>query len=110
MWQRCVLCSPRSDAILPLLGAVAQCRHRLAVCNGIPDAAVVGPLRLPAEAGAGGATRVLAHLEVWAPNMYPWEVEPLPPAAFQPRAWPEDLLDPPPPCTQSRSGGVHPHG
>ena len=33
------------------------------------DAAVVGPLWLPMEAGAGGATRVLTHLVVWAPNI-----------------------------------------
>ena len=39
--------------------------------------------------------------------MYPSEAEPLPPAAFHPPAWREDLLDlpPPPRCTQSRWGG-----
>ena len=69
------------------------------------DAAVVGPLRLPTEPRAGGATRVLTHLEVWAPNMFPAEAEPLPAAAFHPPAWPEDLLDPPPSCTQACGGG-----
>ena len=39
---------------------------------------------------------MLTHLEVWAPNMYPAEAEPLPPTAFHPPVWPEDLLDPPP--------------
>ena len=52
-----------------------------------------------------GATRVLTHLEVWAPNMYPSEAEPLPPAAFHPPAWPEDLLDPPPPAPKTAGGG-----
>ena len=68
------------------------------------DTTVVGPLRLRAEAGAGRATKDLTHLEVWAPNMFPTEAEPLPPTALRPPAWPEDLLDPPPPpdCTQSR--------
>ena len=49
-------------------------------------------LRSQARAGATG---VLTHLEVWAPNMFPAEAEPLPTAAFHPPAWPEDLLDPP---------------
>ena len=57
-WQRCVLHSPSPDAIFPLVGEMALCRH-----------AVVGPLRLPREAGAGGETGVFTHLEVWAPNM-----------------------------------------
>ena len=74
------------------------------------DAAVVGPLRLPAEAGARGATRVLTHLEVWAPNMYPSEAEPLPPAAFHPPAWPEDLLPPPPPPLHPKLLGGRPSG
>ena len=41
------------------------------------DAAVPGPVLLPAEAVAGGATRVLTHLVVWAPKMYPAQAEPL---------------------------------
>ena len=60
------------------------------------DAAVVGP-RLHWEAGARGETTVFTHLEVWAPNMYPAEAEPLPPVGFHPSVWPEDLLDPLPP-------------
>ena len=50
---------------------------------------------------------MLTHLEVWAPNMYPSEAEPLPPAAFQPPppAWPEDPLDPPPPLHPKPLGG-----
>ena len=56
----------------------------------------------------GGASRVLAHLEVWAPNMFPAEAEPLPAAAFDPPAWPEDSLDPPPPPLHPtlRGGGT----
>ena len=61
------------------------------------DVAIVGPRRLPREAGAGGETRVLTHLEVLAPNMYPAEAEPVPRVAFHPPVWPEDLSDPPPP-------------
>ena len=55
------------------------------------DAAIVGPLRLPREAGAGGETSVFTHLEVWDPNMYPAEAEPLPLAAFHPHVWPAEL-------------------
>ena len=60
-------------------------------------------LRGPAR-GGGGATGVLTHLEVWAPNMFPSEAEPLPTAGFHPPAWPEDLLDPPHPrCTRDET-------
>ena len=51
------------------------------------------------------ATRVFAHLVVWAPNMYPDEAEPLPPAAFHPPVWPTDLSDPPPPIWDRWRGG-----
>ena len=70
-------------------------------------AAVMGPLGLPTEpgSGGGGAAGVLTHLEVWAPNMFPSEAEPLPTAAFHPPAWPEDLLDPPPPPAASKAAG-----
>ena len=54
----------------------------------------------------GGATGVLTHLEVWAPNMFPSEAEPLPPAAFHPPAWPEDLLDPPPAAPETAREGA----
>ena len=57
-WLRCVLRWPPTYAILPLVGEMAQCRH--------------------------GPARVFTHLEVWAPNMFPAEAEPLPPAAFHP--------------------------
>ena len=52
----------------------------------------------------GGATGVLTHLEVWAPNMLPAEAEPLPAAAFHPPAW-HGPVGPPPSCTQARRGG-----
>ena len=61
------------------------------------DAAVVGPLRLPTEPGAGGASRVLAHLEVWAPNMFPAQAKPFPAAAFHPPSLARGPVGPPPP-------------
>ena len=64
--------------------------------------ALLDCLRTPAR---GGATGVLTHLEVWAPNMFPSEAEPLPTAAFHPSAWPEDLLAPPPPAAPKAPGG-----
>ena len=74
------------------------------------DAAVVGPLPLPAEPGSGGGGGGQpGFLPTWrfrAPHMFPSEAEPLPTVAFHPPAWPEDLLPPPPPrCTPSRRGG-----
>ena len=93
------------DAVFSLVGAAAHCRNLLRFAMAFQDAAVVGPLRLPAEAGARGATRDLTPLEVWAPNMYPAEAEPLLPAALHPPAWPEDLLPPHPPHLKPRGGG-----
>ena len=55
--------------------------------------------------GRGGATGVLTHPEVWAPNMFPAEAAPLPTAAFHPPAWPEELLDPPPPPAVPKAAG-----
>ena len=55
------------------------------------------PLRLWAlfdclgRRGEGGETTVFTHLEVWAPDMFPAEAKPLPPAAFHPPAWHENL-------------------
>ena len=73
------------------------------------DVAVVGPLPLSRVTGAGGATKVRTLLEVWVPNMYPTEAEPLPPAAFHPLVWPKDLfLTPPPPRPKTARGGVPP--
>ena len=72
------------------------------------DAAVVGPLPLPRATGAGEVTKVRTLLEVWVPNPYPAEAEPLPPAAFHPLVWPEDLLEPPRRPKTARGGGVPP--
>ena len=47
-----------------------------------------------------------SHLEVWAPNMFPAEAEPLPLAAFHPPpAWTRALFDPTPPCGRQVGGG-----
>ena len=43
---------------------------------------------------AGGGGRVFSHLDIWAPNMFPAEAEPLPFVAFHPPEWPAFLLDP----------------
>ena len=58
--------------------------------------------------GVGGGAGVFTHLEVWAPNMYPAEAEPLPPAAFHPPVCPADLSTPPPPDPGPLEGGVLP--
>ena len=75
------------------------------------DIAVVGPPRLPLEAGAGGEVRVFTHLDIWAPNMSPTEAEPLPLAAFNPppglrTCW----THPPPPPRPGVRGGGGSHG
>ena len=105
-WQRCVLRSPPSAALFLMVGALAQCRDRHAICNGVPRCGSRGASSIACGGRlGGGATRVLTDLEVWAPNMYPSEAEPVPPAAFHPLAWPEDLLDPPPPTAPKAAGG-----
>ena len=102
--QRCVLRSPPPNAVLPLVGAMAPCRHGPAICDNVPRRGRRGPFSTP-SGGGGGCTRELTHVEVWAPNMYPAEAEPLPPAAFHPPVWPEDLLDHPPPGRGPVAGG-----
>ena len=100
----CYACHPEMQFFL-WWGRWRSVGSSLRYATAFQDAAVVGPLRLPTEPGAGGASRVLAHLEVWAPNMFPAEAEPLPAAAFYPPAWPEDLLDPPPPPAAPKPAG-----
>ena len=88
-WQRCLLRSPPPDAIFPLVGEMAQCRHGPTICDNVPRHCRHGPSSTASGGGgSGGEARVFTYLEVWAPNMYAAEAEPLPPAAFHP----------PPPC------------
>ena len=102
-----MLRSPPPDAILPLWGRWRSVGTAVQYATAFQDAAVVGPLRLPLEAGAGGGGGVkeFSHLEVWAPNMFPAEAEPLPSAVFHPPAWPQAPFDPPPLRPGGRGGG-----
>ena len=61
------------------------------------DAVVIVPLCLPREAGMGVGVRVFSLLEIWAPNMFSAEAEPLAPYLFSPPPppeWPAFLLNP----------------
>ena len=53
-WQRCVLRSPPSAEVFPMVGALAQCRDRLAVCNGIPRCSGRGASSITCGGRLGG--------------------------------------------------------
>ena len=56
-WQCCVLRSPPPDAVLPLVGTLARCRDRSAVCDSVPGRASRGPSSTAYEARLGGGNR-----------------------------------------------------
>ena len=105
-WQRCVLRSPPSDAVFPLVGAVAQCRNRLAVCNGIPGRSSRG-----ASSIACGGRRWRGYqgpypLGGLGPQYVTFRGGASTPSRVPPPGLARGSVGPPPPhCTQSRLGG-----
>ena len=91
---KCSFSSGGDDGAVSALPCGMQHRSKTLPSWGLFDC-----LRKPGLVGQPGYLLwiPLNHLEVWAPNMYLAEAEPLPPAAFHPPALLEDLLDPPPP-------------
>ena len=110
-WQRCVLRSPPSDALLPRVGAVAHCRNRLAVCNGVPRCSGRGASSIACGGRRSGGNQGPYPLGGLGPQYVPFKGRASAPSRVPPPGLARGSIGPPPPLHQKTlAGGAHPDG
>ena len=105
-WQRCVLRSPPPDAALPLVGPLAHCRDRSAVCNSVPGRGSRGPSSTAYGARLGGGQQGFLPTKRSGPpicsqrRLSPFRRRPSTPQLGRKTCW-----TPPPPLHPRPQGG-----